>query len=336
MTSAEIAKHLSVDPRSARRYIEALRSELKVELERIPDSDGVKRWRIPDIDVPRRLAIRRTQAYALLASRPLFEALKGSTLYEEIALASSGLLGIARRPGRGPNAGLVAAELEDRFRYVAFAPKDYGERSEDLDTLFQAVADLQPVSLMYPAQSGAYERFTVHPYALLLYKESIFTLALDPRTSDVRTLELDFVRGSRMVDDQRFELPEGFRVDDYLQGQFGLWRSRGEPTEAVIDFDARISAQITARTFHPSQRVELLPDGSARVRFALGDVSEFAAWAIGFGPLAVVREPASLREQVAESLEAALARYRPVDAEPSPESAPRQRRPRSSPRERSG
>lgn len=236
--------------------------------------------------------------------------MKGSTLYEEIALAAEGLLGVARRPGRGPNAGMLAVELEERFRYAAFAPKDYAARSEELDTLFQGVADLRPVSLMYPGPSGSFEQLTVHPYALLLYKESIFALARDLVRDEVRAFELEYIRAARTLDDERFELPSSFRVEEYLQGQFGLWRSSGETTNAVIDFDARIAAQVTTRTFHPSQRVEPLPNGGARMHLALGDVSEFTAWALGFGPLAVVREPAALRNQVASALESALENYR--------------------------
>ena len=80
--------------------------------------------------------------------------MRGSTVYEEIALASESLLGIARRPGRGPNGGLRGADLEQRFRYVSFAPKDYSERGEDLDNLFQAVADRSSTHPRQPHSSA--------------------------------------------------------------------------------------------------------------------------------------------------------------------------------------
>lgn len=311
ITIDEIATHLQVNPRSARRYVAALRTELRNELEPVTDGDGAKRWRIPDVEVPRRVAMRRTQAYALLAARPLFAAMRGSTVYEEIALASETLLGVARRPGRGPNAGLRGADLEQRFRYVAFAPKDYSERSEDLDNLFQAVADLRPASMLYPSASGAFERVTVHPYALLLYKESIYALGRDVATGTVRTFELDFVRDTRLLEQPAFELPEDFSVDDYAQGQFGLWRTEREPVPAVVDFDGATAGQVTARRYHPSQRTEPLPDGGVRVHLSLGNSSELASWVLGFGPHAFVQEPAELRLQVEELLVAALTRYRP-------------------------
>ncbi len=309
ITVEEIAHHLQVAPRSARRYVKALTSELKTELEPVTDGDGLKRWRIPDVDVPRRVGMRRAQAYALLAARPLFEVMRGSSVYEEIALASESLLGIARRPGRGPNAGLRGEHLEQRFRYVPFAPKDYGARSEDLDNLFNAVADLRPLTMRYPSSDGNFERLRVHPYALVLYKESIYVLGRDLARDEVRTFELDFVRNARPNDEERFELPADFSVEDYAQGQFGLWREGTQTVDAVVDFDRSIAAQVTARRFHPSQRIESLEDGSVRVHLSLGDPSELSAWVMGFGPLAVVREPQALRDSIEQTLTAALARY---------------------------
>ncbi len=304
VTLAEIAAQLNVTRRSARRYLSELRSSHNdFDLEAI-DHAGEKRWRIPAIDAPRRLAVRRTQAYALLAARPLFDGMRGSAVHQELELAAEHLVGLARRPGRGPNAGMLGDALERRFRYVPFAPIDYAAHGEELDCLFQAVADLRPVSLSY----GAEERLVVHPYALVLYKEALYALGLDVAAGAVRTLELRQVRGARLFDDQRFALPAGFAVDDYCQGQFGLWRREGAATRAVIDFDASVADELGSRRFHASQRLERIT-GGVRMHLELGDTRELCAWVMGFGPLAVVREPRALRDQVARALRAALGRY---------------------------
>src|SRR5262249_60193173 len=82
---------------------------------------GARLWRLAPNEVPRKIEVRRTQAYALLAARRLFEPMRGSTLYEEIDLAAQKLFAVARRPGRGPNPGVADARLEDRFPYLPFA-----------------------------------------------------------------------------------------------------------------------------------------------------------------------------------------------------------------------
>ena len=92
-----------------------------------------------------------------------------------IHLAVDKLLAFSRRPGRGPNAGRADARLEERFLYLPFAPKNYGEKTDELDDLFQAVADLRPLSLLYrSAQKSKEERIVIHPYAMVLHRDSIY------------------------------------------------------------------------------------------------------------------------------------------------------------------
>jgi len=74
-----------------------------------------------------------------------------------------------------------------------------------------------------------------------------------------------------------------------------------------------VAEHIRTRHVHPSQRNEPRDDGSVRVTLELGDLTEVAAWVLGFGSLAQVVEPASLRAQVRGELERALARYADED-----------------------
>src|SRR5258708_6233351 len=165
MPLSELAEAVGVTPRSMRRYLKEVQSEL--ELEPIPTrAGGVLRWRVRSGELPRKIELRRTQAYAILAARRLFEPMRGSTLFHEIEMATQRLLALAHRPGRGPNAGLADARLEDRFLYVPVAPKDYTSKTEELDELFQAVADLRPLKCRYRSGSreGATEEsIVIHP-----------------------------------------------------------------------------------------------------------------------------------------------------------------------------
>jgi len=309
VTLSEIAAHLEVTPRSARRYLKEICR--KLDLEAVAEGpSGQKRWRIPPVDLPRRVAVRRTQAYALLATRALFEPMRGSTIYEEIDLVGQDLLGVARRPGRGPNAGIVGERLEQRFLYLPFAPKDYSRQAEELDNLFQSVANLSPLRCRYPRPAdGVLESMVIHPYALLLYKDAIWSIGLHRDSDEIRTFALDAMRDSQCLDDDHFELPDDFSVGDYAQGQFGLWRQGEYGHRVVIDFHASVAEHIQTRQVHATQRNEPREDGGVRVTLELGDLTEVAAWVLGFGSLAQVVEPASLREQVRGELERALGRY---------------------------
>ncbi len=305
VTLAEIAAHLEVTTRSARRYLD----ELKLDLEAVPERPGgQKRWRIPSVDLPRRVLIRRTQAYALLATRALFEPLRGSTLYEEIDLASQTLLSVARRAGRGPNAGRAEAELEQRFRYLPFAPKDYAAHGETIDTVFQCVAELRPLRCGTLDAQGEPMRVTLHPYALLLYKDAMHCLALDVAERRVRALRVEWMHDPIALDGH-FDIPRDFSVDDYVQGQFGLWKAERPAERVVVELDARVADVALSRSFHPTQRVARRDDGSVELSFDLADLTEVTTWVLGFGSLARVLSPASLRQAVQRELERALAHY---------------------------
>lgn len=311
LTLQELAAQLRVTTRSVRRYLMEMSKEY--ELERIPDKSGQTsslRWRILPSELPRKVQLRRTQAYALLAARKIFEPMRGSILFDEIDMALQRVQVVAQRPGRGPNAGVADARLEDRFLYLPVAPKEYGKRTEELDDLFQAVADLRPLRCRYmSAHRGAEEKIVIHPYALVLYKDAIYCVAHHTGRGDIRTFALDRMRDTETSTLDRFELPEGFNVHDYFQGEFGIWRSE-EKRKVVIDFDPRVAELVRSRKVHATQKLSALPGGGVRLSLVVGDLKELTSWILGWGCTAHVVEPEELAERVREELEGALAKYR--------------------------
>ncbi len=317
LTIYQLGAELGVTPRSLRRYLVEVKRELELT-SHTPKPGGPALWRLAPGEAARKVEVRRTQAYALLAARRLFEPMRGSALYEEIHLASEKLLGVARRPGRGPNAGVADARLEERFLYLPFAPKDYGARTEELDDVFQAVADLRPLSCSYRRpKDGREERIEIHPYAMVLYKDAIYCVGHHVGKGEVRTFLLDRMRDTDCAVHDRFELPDSFRIEDYFQGQFGIWHG-GKPQDVVIDFDGRVREYVETRRIHPSQSLSSLADGSIRLTMTIGDLTEVTTWVLGFGETAKVLEPAELRERVRRELANALRRYEDVEPAPSP------------------
>lgn len=291
-----------------RRYLAEVRRDLDL-VATTSKPGGTRLWRLAPGEAPRRVEVRRTQAYALLAARRLFEPMRGSTLYEEIDLAAQQLLGVARRPGRGPNAGVADARLEERFLYLPFAPKDYAAHTEALDDLFQAVADLRPLHCRYKrAKDGREDKVTIHPYAMVLYKDAIYCVGRHQGRNEIRTFLLDRMRDTECATTERFDLPADFRVEDYFQGTFGIW-SGGSPKRVVIDFSVKVADYVRTRKVHPSQELEELSGGGVRLSLDIGDMTEVTSWILGFGETARVVEPPDLVERVRQELEHALANY---------------------------
>lgn len=308
LSLADMAGALGVTVRSMRRYMKEI--ERDHELEAVPTRHGAALlWRLRSNEMPRKVELRRTQTYALLAARRLFEPMRGSALFDEIDHAVMKLLALAQRPGRGPNAGLADARLEERFLYLPHAPKNYAERTEELDDLFQAVSDLRPLSLLYKSATRAdEERITIHPYALVLHRDSIYCVGYHTGRDEIRTFVLDRMRDTECAISERFELPPDFHIDQYFQGEFGIWRDPRQH-KVVIEFDAHAAEYIRARRVHSSQRLATIAGGGVRLTMTIGNLTQVVSWVLEWGARAKVLEPPELIERVRAELQGALALY---------------------------
>ena len=311
-TLSEISTVLDVSERSARRYLERFRAEF--EIEKVPTSTRGSHWRVKASDQPRKIGLRRAQCFALLATRRLFEPMRGSALHFEIEMAISTLTALANRPGRGPNAGPVDSGVEDRFVHLPAEVPDYTERIEDIDAFYQAVTEQHPVDCLYRMRGmgqGRQDSTLLHPYGLVLYRDSIYIIAAEPGRSDreATVFALDELCDVVVRLEERFEVPAGFSLRDYDQGRFGLSRSGGL-TRIVVDFDAAVAGEIRHRQYHRSQKLSDLRSGGVRMTFCVDDVGEVARWVLGFGSHARVIEPNEVRNLVIEELQSAVQLYR--------------------------
>lgn len=311
LTLYELAESLKVSARTLRRYLKEVSRDYDLEPRRVKGGGQIV-WGIPQRDMPRKVELRRTQAYALLAARRLFEPLKGTALHEEIGLAVERLLAVAQRPGRGPNAGLADARLEERFLYLPHAPKDYGNKVEEIDDLFQAVADLRPLRLVYRSHGkDRDDRITIHPYALVFHRDAIYCVGLHLKHGEIRTFQVDRMRDTECATAERFTLPPEFNVEDYFQGEFGIWRSR-DKHRVVVEFDAAAAEYVRARKVHATQRLVPVAGGGIRLSMTIGDLTPVVSWVLEWGGRARVIEPEALRDRVIEELQQALLRYGPL------------------------
>ncbi|MEB2310637.1 MAG: WYL domain-containing transcriptional regulator [Sorangiineae bacterium] len=305
----ELADALEVTPRTMRRYLKEVERDYNLEPTETRGG-GPLLWRIRAGELPRKIDLRRTQAYALLAARRIFEPMRGSTLFEEIDLAIGKLMALAHRPGRGPNAGLADARIEERFLYLPFAPKNYAEKTNELDDLFQAVTDLRPLTLRYRSAARAEEELiTIHPYAMVLHRDSIYCVGFHVGRGEIRTFVLDRMRDTQHSATERFQLPKDFSVADYFQGELGVWRSR-ERHRVVVEFDEHAAEYVRMRRVHATQKLASIAGGGVRLTMTVGDLNQVASWVLEWGKRARVVEPPELVERVRSELADALALYR--------------------------
>lgn len=319
LTLDELARVLQVTQRSVRRYLLELDGtskpgsfELLESIETTPG--GAHVWRIKPGERGRAVSLRRTQAYAVLATRRALEILRGSALFDEVDLALGQIAKVAQTPFRTHGRAQISGEqgLEGRFFWLPPPSRSYAQRGEDLDELFRAVADLRVLRFRprTPAGTARAERVAFHPYAMVVHKGSIVLLGARGHASaaaGVEVIALEAMTEIRSSETEHFELPSSFDVADYIHGEFGL----GEPTKvrALVEFEARVADEVRSKKLHREQRIAMSPDGRLRLSVPLVNVDTFLGWVLSFGDAARVVEPPELAEHVAGVLRRAAARY---------------------------
>jgi predicted DNA-binding transcriptional regulator YafY len=313
---AELAESLGVTERQVRRDITALeQTGLPIEATSVDGKSGV---RLTD---PKGGAVRLSvrERYALLAARRVFDVLKGTPFYEDVASIYTKIAASLPETQQGD-----LDAFGDRFAYVPDGgTKSYEDKEDVLDALMTGVLRRWRVVCRYRSASGSAEREgLLSPYAMLLYKNGLYVLGdrqpLDgpPSAPEPRIYAVERFVAAEHVRGDVFELPAGFSVATTLGGAFGL--HHGDATETVeIDFTARARPFVEARRWHPSQRTAPLPGGGLRLSFEVPDPTPVMSWVLQWGPLAEVRAPASLRAELRRELEASLGRYRLGDEDPT-------------------
>jgi predicted DNA-binding transcriptional regulator YafY len=81
-----------------------------------------------------------------------------------------------------------------------------------------------------------------------------------------------------------------------------LWLAR-------IRFDTESAREVRGRTWHATQVIRTLPDGSVEMTFQARDEWEIARWVLSWGGHAWVVEPLRLRTRVREMAREILARH---------------------------
>jgi predicted DNA-binding transcriptional regulator YafY len=314
LTLDELAAMLRVTTRSVRRYLREL--ALVTELESIAvRPGGTHLWRIKPSERGRSVSLRRTQAYALLAARRVFDVLKGSALFDEIDVALRQIEQVAHRPFvRAAIRGDIAtdARLEDRFAYVPAVARAYTARSEDVDAAFQAMAELSVLHFRHRDEAGKEASVRAHPYALVIHRGALVCVARDVERAVTRAFAFDRMSGLEAESGDRFELPADFTVADWLQGDFGVARS-ARTSKLLIEFEPRAGETVRARRVHPSQKLAVAADGRVRASFTIPEtpevLAELKSWILSFGAAARVLEPPELVREIAGDLRRAADRY---------------------------
>ncbi|WP_415392477.1 helix-turn-helix transcriptional regulator [Paracoccus sp. SJTW-4] len=277
---ADIELAFGVSRRTAERMRDAVLRAYP-QLEERPGLNGQKYWRFPPGTLGK--MVETTIDELTAGHRAASIARREGDI--DTAEALERLLSKVQAMFREDRRRRVAADLEAQLMAdgVAFRP---GPREriepEILRRLREAILAGVMISADHRARgSGKLSRNTrLGPIAMLFGEGRQYLLAWSEYQDDLRLFAL---AGFERIDleDEVFERPEDFDLQDWLAESFGIWRE--EPQDVEWRFLPEVADEAATYVFHPKQELERLVDGSLLVRFHAGGQQEMEWYLMRWG-----------------------------------------------------
>lgn len=200
----------------------------------------------------------------------------------------------------GAKSPLIADHMA-RAAQAVQARKVRREYVEALETITQGWAEGRKVRLRYRSYSK--DETTERVFAPYFIEPSgigyaCYVIGYDELRKALRTLKVERIYEAHLTHD-RFVVPETFDPQQLLASAWGvIWRDEGG-IEVTLRFAPNVVRRVKESIWHPSQRIEDLPDGSCLFTVLVGSMMEFRPWVRQWGSAVTVVSPADFREEIA-------------------------------------
>ncbi|HXG39550.1 MAG TPA: WYL domain-containing protein [Candidatus Limnocylindrales bacterium] len=295
----EIAQRVAMSVRSVYRDLAALETEIGIPLW---NENG--RWGVADRAFlpPLRLTLQEARAIFLAARLLARYADKYdphlASAFEKLA---EGLPTPLREHVEGTLEILAERSLDARFnRHVADLTRAWAERR---------VVTFRYAPARYTREAEERQAI-VRPYLLepSVQTHALYLIGHDEVRGALRTFKVERIQDLALTP-RTFEAPPAATIQSALRRAWDIIADQPE-REVVLRFAPSVAARVTEATWHPTQRVELEPDGSLRWSARVSGTVEIRLWILSWGADVEVLTPDDLRADVARTLEQAAARYR--------------------------
>jgi proteasome accessory factor B len=220
--------------------------------------------------------------------------------------------------------GSLPARLRDEVRAtirgieIKFPPANPLTGSQPrYEQLVSAVARRRSVRIEYDSLTEWKHITTkVNPYRLLYSRHSWYVIGRSSLHRATRTFHVGRILALEPLDDL-YEIPRGFSLERYLGNAWHLIPEAGRDQAVRIRFAKMVAQNVAEVCWHPTQRCQILPDGSLDYQVTVSGLGEIAWWILGYGDQAEVLAPAKLREMVAARIGRMAATYQAELAPPS-------------------
>lgn len=284
LTTQELAKLCGVCVRTVQRDLLDLQTELDVPI----TQDGKRYGLLGGFALP-----------------PVF-----FSLYEAVALFMVSRLALHQSDENNPHlagalskmAGVLPSELAELLEQSLQSLTSKPSNTEYI-RVFERVATAwcarRQLKIDYQSlRATESKEWLLEPYFMettgVGYSTYVIGHASHENKEGIVTFKLDRIRKVEILEGN-FEIPSEFDIFKLLAGSWGvMW---GEETVVKLKFSPSATRRVKESGWHPSQKIEDLPDGGCLLTVQVGSTLEMTPWIRGWGPDVEVLEPKELRDQ---------------------------------------
>ncbi|MBN2343921.1 MAG: WYL domain-containing transcriptional regulator [Deltaproteobacteria bacterium] len=298
-----ICDDFNVSTKTAKRDLEALSfMGAQLECDNIVDPPV---WY--ESAASRKIEVRYSlhEVMALFTARRCFDFLENTSLEDAIERVYSRIESKLSKTDDIAN----AQKLVNKVYLIHEGPKRLkGKSSEVLDECLSALLMERKLKIRYRSSNGKLNSWLLCPYSLVVYKRGLYlAAACDEKDEAIRIFALERISSAAWQRSVSYEYPKNWNPEEYFASAFCI--VPGTPQKVVLHFTPKTKRYIQLRTYHPTQRLRTLPNGTLQMTLNVPINFELVNWLLSFGPHVEVIKPESLRKEVAGQLQAALSQY---------------------------
>lgn len=199
--------------------------------------------------------------------------------------------------------------LESKTSVILKQLKDYIPWENVFEEINQAILNRLTIEMTYDSYSSQnIVKRKVDPYHMIFREGCWYLIAYCHQREAIRIFRVDRIIDAETTMEE-YVLPEDFSLAEYFKDSWQL--GKGEQIIMVkILFYPPVSRLIRENTWHPSQKIEELPEGKLIYTARVEGTFEIKRWILGWGAGAECLEPEGLREEIGRELMNSAHKYR--------------------------
>lgn len=192
-------------------------------------------------------------------------------------------------------------EVDSPFntQHVQFIKDPLPEISENtFNLVFESIRTSKTLEFGYRSISKqSYTKRQFDPYKVLCQKGNWYVIGYCYMHSRFNVYSLSRMNDVKLTDGT-FEIKPDFKLEKFIDPDFGVWHNDEKPKKIELMFDSGINTYILERTWHVNQKCRQNKDGSVYLSFMSNQLQETLHWVMSFGSSVQVLNPPELVEKV--------------------------------------